>query len=32
VPLLELRADDLRAVFELNVIAPLVAMQAVVPR
>jgi short-subunit dehydrogenase len=31
VPLLELRADDLRAVFELNVIAPLVAMQAVVP-
>jgi NADP-dependent 3-hydroxy acid dehydrogenase YdfG len=31
VPILELRADDLRAVFELNVIAPLVAMQAVVP-
>lgn len=31
VPLLELRADDLRAVFELNVIAPLIAMQAVIP-
>jgi short-subunit dehydrogenase len=31
VPILELMADDLRAVFELNVIAPLVAMQAVVP-
>src|ERR1039458_5300077 len=32
VPILELSADDLRAVFELNAIAPLVAMQAVVPR
>ncbi len=31
VPLTELRADDLRAVFELNVVAPLTAMQAVLP-
>jgi len=31
VPLLELDPDDLRAVFELNVVAPLVAIQAVLP-
>jgi NADP-dependent 3-hydroxy acid dehydrogenase YdfG len=31
VPILDLRPDDLRAVFELNVVAPLRAMQAVVP-
>ncbi len=31
VPLLELDAGDLRAVFELNVIAPLTLMQRVVP-
>ena len=31
VPLVELDPDDLRAVFELNVVAPLVAMQAVLP-
>jgi len=31
VPLLELDPVDLRAVFELNVVAPLMAMQAVLP-
>jgi short-subunit dehydrogenase len=31
VPLEELSAVDLRAVFDLNVVAPLVAMQAVLP-
>lgn len=31
VPLEELVAEDLRAVFELNVVAPLTAMQAVIP-
>jgi len=31
VPLQELDAADLRAVFELNVIAPLVGLQAVLP-
>jgi len=31
VPLLDLRPDDLRAVLELNVIAPLTAMQLVLP-
>jgi len=31
VPLTEVRAEDLRAVFELNVVAPLVAMQLVLP-
>ena len=31
VPLDELKADDLRAVFELNVVAPLVVMQAALP-
>lgn len=31
VPLLEVEADDLRAVFDLNVVAPLEAMQMAVP-
>jgi NADP-dependent 3-hydroxy acid dehydrogenase YdfG len=31
VPLEELKPDDLRAVFELNVVAPLMGMQAVLP-
>jgi len=31
VPLLDLRPDDLRAVFDLNVVAPVVLTQAVVP-
>lgn len=31
VPLTDVRADDLRAVFDLNVVAPLVATQAVLP-
>jgi NADP-dependent 3-hydroxy acid dehydrogenase YdfG len=31
VPLEQLKADDLRAVFELNVVAPLVVMQSALP-
>jgi short-subunit dehydrogenase len=31
VPLVEVDPDDLRAIFELNVVAPLVAMQCVAP-
>lgn len=31
LPLVDVELDDLRAVFELNVVAPLAAMQAVVP-